>query len=79
MDSKVTSWWTKLKEKERQLLITLLYHLNLEEYNILINPSTKQYEKNYCINCLGYNQKTGKYYNNSSCRKCVNYNKGREI
>ena len=32
MNYKVTLWWQRLSEKEQNILIELLYDLNLDEY-----------------------------------------------
>lgn len=32
MELKINNWWNSLREKEKEVLIELLYQLDLEEY-----------------------------------------------
>lgn len=45
MMAQVSSWWDKLTQKEKDLLLEFLYNLNLEDYGIVIDEKTEKYVK----------------------------------
>ena len=45
MMAQVKSWWDKLTQKEKDLLLEFLYSLNLEDYGIVVDEKTEKYIK----------------------------------